>query len=270
MQLNNVQLLNNSAIVHTKIFGECKPMQNVVVSVNGVLELGVVKGTIEADEETATFVRFANKEDMLAKCDNCKLARKTLTEVKQIAEKLNLDMKISFVSYSLDKSKLTINYTADERVDFREMLKILTSTFKTKIEMKQIGNRDESKAVGALGVCGRETCCKAYLKDFDKVSIKMAKNQGIALNPNRINGMCGRLLCCLKYEDEFYEKMQKLMPKVGFKVTTPDGVGTVASTDLLKETVTVTFKKDEDTSENKTYALADIKFNLKDKASKEN
>ena len=264
MLLTELQLMNNSNIVYVKTFNNCAPRQQVVVSVAGVLELGIVKREAEAEAETAEFVRFATKDDILAKCENCRLARKTLTEVKQIADKLKLDMKISFVTYSLDKSKLTINYTADERVDFREMLKILTSTYKTKIEMKQIGNRDESKVVGALGVCGRETCCKAYLKDFDKVSIKMAKNQGIALNPNRINGMCGRLLCCLKYEDEYYEQMQKKMPRVGFKVTTPDGVGSVASVDMLKETVTVSFKKDEDTTENKTYPLVDIKFNSKE------
>ena len=264
MLLTEIQLMNNSNIVYVKTFNNCAPRQQVVVSVSGVLELGIVKREAEAEAETAEFVRFATKDDIHAKCENCRLARKTLTEVKQIADKLKLDMKISFVTYSLDKSKLTINYTADERVDFREMLKILTSTYKTKIEMKQIGNRDESKFVGALGVCGRETCCKAYLKDFDKVSIKMAKNQGIALNPNRINGMCGRLLCCLKYEDEYYEQMQKKMPRIGFKVTTPDGVGSVSSVDMLRETVTICFKKDEDTTENKTYPLTDIKFNSKE------
>lgn len=265
MQLTEIQLLNNSLNVYTKPINNGNPRQQVVVSVNGVLELGIIKRMADSNEETATFVRFATKEDIKAKCENCQLARKTLTEVKQIAEKLNLNMKISFVNYSLDRAKLTINYTADERVDFREMLKVLTSNYKTKIEMKQIGNRDECKCVGALGVCGRETCCKAYLKDFDKVSIKMAKNQGIALNPNRINGMCGRLLCCLKYEDEFYEEMQKKMPKIGYKVSTPDGTGNVASVDMLKETVTVTFKKDEETFENKTYPLEDIKSNAKDK-----
>ena len=270
MLLTDVQLYNNLNNVYVKTYNQLENRQQVVVSVNGTLELGRVVGELDVEGETATFVRVANKQDMLAKCENCRLARKTLTEVKQIAEKLKLNMKISLVTYNLDRTKLTINYTADERVDFREMLKILTSTYKTKIEMKQIGNRDESKIVGALGVCGRETCCKAFLKDFDKVSIKMAKNQGIALNPNRINGMCGRLLCCLKYEDEFYEEMQKKMPKVGFKVTTPDGVGNVVSVDMLKETVTVGFKKDEETTENKTFVLEDIKFNFKDKNSKEN
>ncbi len=265
MLLTEIQLFNNLTNVYINCLNEIKPRQQVVVSISGVLELGIAKREVEAENATAEFVRFANKEDILAKCENCKLARKAMTEIKQLAEKLKLNMKISHVTYSLDRSKLTVCYTANDRVDFREMLKVLTNSYKTKIEMKQVGNRDESKIVGALGICGRETCCKAYLHDFDKVSIKMAKNQGIALNPNRINGMCGRLLCCLKYEDEFYEEMQKKMPKVGFKVTTPDGMGVVSGVDMLKETVTVSFKKDEETTESKTYALEDIKFNAKDK-----
>lgn len=266
MQLTEIQLQNYGATVHAKAGAGYQPNERVVVSNAGVLELGIVKRDVDMNSDNLVeIVRRATKEDVLNNCENCKAARKVLGEVKKIADDLKLNMKIGFVVFSLDRSKLTINYTADERVDFREMLKILTSTYKTKIEMKQIGNRDESKAVGALGVCGRETCCKAYLRDFDKVSIKMAKNQGIALNPTRINGMCGRLLCCLKYEDEFYEQMQKKMPRVGFKVTTPDGVGVVSSVDFLKETVTVGFKKDEDTTESKTYPVEEIKFNAKGK-----
>lgn len=263
MQLTEIQLQNYGKIVYAKP-SNFEANQKVVVSCNGVLELGIIKRNVEADDvELVEVVRQANKDDFLKNCENCKYARKIQGEIKRFAENLHLNMKISFVVFSLDKSKLSVNYTADERVDFRELLKILTSTYKVKVEMKQIGNRDESKAVGALGMCGRETCCKAYLKDFDKVSIKMAKNQGIALNPNRINGMCGRLLCCLKYEDEFYEAMQKKMPRVGNKVTTPDGVGVVASVDFLKETVTVSFKKDEDTTENKVYNVEDIKTQQK-------
>ena len=123
--------------------------------------------------------------------------------------------------------------------------------------MKQIGYRDETKLIGALGVCGRETCCKSFLSDFDKVSIKMAKNQGIALNPSRINGMCGRLLCCLKYEDEYYTEQQKKMPKTNSKVATPDGIGIVDSIDIFKEIVNVKFEK-EDSFEIKTYTLSEL------------
>lgn len=169
-------------------------------------------------------------------------------------------MKIGFISTNLDRTKIVVNYTADERVDFRELIKVLASKYKTRIEMKQIGNRDESKVIGAIGICGRETCCKLFLSDFDKVSIKMAKNQNLALNPNRINGMCGRLLCCLKYEDEFYEEMQKKMPKISSIIKTPDGTGKVIALDFLKELVTVEFLKhgDEESTEIKTFNLSDI------------
>jgi cell fate regulator YaaT (PSP1 superfamily) len=181
-----------------------------------------------------------------------------LPEIKKEVEALNLDMKVSFITTNLDRSKLIISYTADERVDFRTLIKVLAGKYKTKIEMRQIGNRDETKNIGAIAPCGRVCCCKAFLNDFDKISIKMAKNQNIALNPNRINGMCGRLLCCLKYEDEYYEEMQKKMPKINSTITTPDGKGVVTATDFLRETVSVTFTKD-DSTEMKIYNLEDLK-----------
>ena len=214
--------------------------------------------------EFAEIVRVANQNDKNQNCENCKYARSLLPEIKQQAEKLNLDMKIGFISVSFDKNKITVNYTADDRVDFRELIKILGTKYKARIEMRQIGNRDETKQIGALGVCGRVTCCKAFLNDFDKVSIKMAKNQNISLNPAKINGMCGRLLCCFKYEDEYYAEMQKKMPKENALVTTPDGKGVVTNRDFLKDLVTVTFTKD-DSTEIKTYDLKDITITPKDK-----
>ncbi len=260
MQLTEIVLFNTPSSVYANTQENLVRGARVVINVGGSVELGVVKGIVEiADAEIVPVLRTATKEDNLKHCENCRYTRTLLPEIKKEAEKLNLDMKIGFITTNLDRTKLTVNYTADERVDFRELLKILGAKYKMRIEMRQIGNRDESKVVGAIGICGRETCCKLYLNDFDKVSIKMAKNQNIALNPNRINGMCGRLLCCLKYEDEFYEKMQKLMPKINSNVTTPDGVGTVVGTDFLKETVTVNFVKD-DTTEQKVYNLADIKI----------
>lgn len=238
----------------------------VVVNMADNLELGLVKGVVEmSSPELVDVVRLASDEDNKSRCENCKYARTLLPEIKKEADKLKLNMKIGFIGVNLDRSKITVNYTADERIDFRELIKQLGAKYKCRIEMRQIGNRDESKVIGALGICGRETCCKLYLNDFDKVSIKMAKNQNIALNPNRINGMCGRLLCCLKYEDEFYEEMQKKMPKVGASVSTPDGTGKVSATDFLKETVTVTFTKDEDSTEVKTYPLEEIKNNKEKK-----
>lgn len=232
----------------------------LVVSFNNSLELATVKKIVDVkqDEEFVKIVRVATNEDKQKNCENCKYARTLLPEVKNECNNLGLDMKIGFITVSLDKTKISVNYTAEDRVDFRELIKILSNKFKARIEMRQLGNRDESKQVGALGVCGRVTCCKAFLNDFDKVSIKMAKNQNISLNPNRINGMCGRLLCCFRYEDEFYEDMQKRMPKINSRVATPDGNGVVSNTDFLRETVTVTFTKNDESTEIKTYPLSEI------------
>ena len=262
MQMTEIQLFNspNSVFVPAKDY---QRNERVIVSTENGLELGIIKNeNVEIDSPTVNVVRRATAEDNKIHCENCKRARELLPEIKVEAEKHNLDMKVSFISISHDKSKITVNYTAGGRVDFRELVKVLGAKYKSRIEMRQIGDRDETKKVGALGVCGRETCCKAFLSDFDKISIKMAKNQNIALNPNRINGMCGRLLCCLKYEDEFYAEMQKKMPKINSRVETPDGFGTVNSTDFLRETVTVAFIKDE-TTELKTYPIEEIKRDKK-------
>jgi len=259
MQIAEILLTNNPDFVYINS-KSLNINDKVIVSSSGSIELGIVKNIYETTDEidVVDFVRIATQEDFKTHCDNCKYARSIIPQVKNEAESLKLDMKVAFASVNFDRSKIVINYTADNRVDFRELVKILGSKFKARIEMRQIGNRDETKVLGAIGVCGRETCCKAYLSEFDKVTIKMAKNQNIALNPNRINGMCGRLLCCFKYEDEFYEDMQKKMPKVGSFVTTPDGKGEVTGVNFLRETVTVTFKKDEDSTEIKTFNISDI------------
>ena len=261
MQVMEILLYSTPATVYAYYNDQYKAGDRVVVNVSNSLELGLIKAIKDNSEnfEFVELIRRATKEDILAKCENCKAARLLLPEIKKEAENLNLDMKIGAIGYNLDKTKIIVNYTAEDRVDFRELIKILGAKYKARIEMRQIGNRDETKAVGALGICGREVCCKSFLSDFDKVSIKMAKNQNIALNPSRINGACGRLLCCLKYEDEFYADMQKKMPKIGSTVTTPDGKGNVSNTDFLHETVSVIFTKD-DTAEIKTYDLKDIKF----------
>lgn len=265
MQIVEIVLHNNSNPVYAKNVNNLDLKSMVVVSINGILEIGTIKQVVASTEdELVDIVRAANDNDKKQYCENCRYCRSLVADIKKEAQKLNLDMKISFVSTSLDRSKHLISYTADDRVDFRELIKILGTKLKSKIEMRQIGNKDESKVIGAMGVCGRETCCKAYLNDFGKVSIKMAKNQNISLNPTRINGMCGRLLCCLKYEDEYYAEMQKKMPKINSVVTTPDGKGTVSNLDFLREQVSVTFTKDE-TTEIKVYNLEDIKQDTKDK-----
>lgn len=267
MQAIELTLLNSSQTIYS-LNDKMKLNKNdvVVVSVSNSLDLATVKAFVDVqpDLEFTEIVRLATAQDKKQNCENCKYARNILPEIKKEADKLELNMKIGFISLSLDKSKINVYYTSEERVDFRNLIKILGSNYKARIEMRQIGNRDETKQIGAIGVCGRVTCCKAFLSDFDKVSIKMAKNQNISLNPSKINGMCGRLLCCFKYEDEYYAEMQKKMPKENSVVTTPDGKGTVSSRDFLKETVTVTFTKD-DTTEIKTYDLKDIQFGNKDK-----
>ncbi len=260
MQIVEITLHNNSVPVFAKNRNELPLKSLVVVDVNGFQEFGTIKQVVKTDkvEEYADIVRLANDTDKKQYCENCKYCRTLVAEIKEEAQKLNLDMKVSFISTDLNRSKHIISYTADDRVDFRELIKVLGTKLKSKIEMRQIGNRDETKVVGALGVCGRETCCKAFLNDFDKVSIKMAKNQNISLNPQRINGMCGRLLCCLKNEDDDYAEMQKKMPKMNSVVSTPDGKGVVSNTDFLRETVTVTFTKNDESVEIKTYPLSDI------------
>ena len=264
MQIAEILLYSQSISVFTKTDCELNKKDKVVVNYNGSLELGIVKNILTEGNfnEVADFVRVATKEDDLIHCENCKYSKQVLPQIKEEAKKLKLNMKIGFIGINHDKTKLIVNYTAEERVDFRELLKVLNNKFKMRIEMRQIGNRDEAKMIGALGCCGRVTCCNLFLSDFDKVSIKMAKNQNLALNPNRINGMCGRLLCCLKYEDDFYDEMQKKMPKIGFKVKTNDGEGQVTAVDFLKENVTVTFTKN-DTTEVKIYNYKDVKWDKK-------
>ncbi len=270
MQAIELNLLNHPYTLYSLTENiNVKPKDLVVVSFSSSLELATVKAKIETkpDVEFVEIVRLANENDKKQNCENCKLARSLLPEIKQEAQKLNLDMKIGFITISLDKSKISVSYTADDRVDFRELVKILSGKYKSRIEMRQIGNRDETKQIGAIGVCGKVTCCKQFLSDFDKVSIKMAKNQNISLNPNKINGMCGRLLCCFKYEDDYYSEMQRKMPKVNSLVSIPDGKGTVTNLDFLREIVTVTFTKD-DTTEVKKYTLSEIEKISKDKYDK--
>ncbi len=264
-QAVEVYQFSTNSNVYCKNIDNINANTRIVVDDHGYLELGEVKRKQDIENtDFVDFVRIATEEDFKNMCNNCKDARHVLPEIKLEADRLGLDMKIGYVSYNLDRTKLTINYTADGRIDFRELIKILGAKYKTRIEMKQIGYRDESKIIGAIGVCGRETCCKLFLNDFDKVSIKMAKNQDIALNPTRINGMCGRLLCCLKYEDEYYAEMKKKMPKLNSIVSTPDGNGIVDSVDIFKETINVKFEK-EDSFEIKSYELKDISLINKDK-----
>ena len=178
--------------------------------------------------------------------EECKKKEQEAFEVcqKKIKEH-KLDMALTEVEYKFDNSKILFYFTADGRIDFRELVKDLAAIYKTRIELRQIGVRDEVKRIGGNGVCGRELCCCSFLRDFETVSIKMAKEQNISLNPSKISGNCGRLMCCLKYEQEVYEDKLKRLPNIGAIVKTADGTGEVDGVETLKEIVKVKFKDGE-------------------------
>lgn len=178
--------------------------------------------------------RISNKEDYKKHTKNIKDANDALTKCQKIVEKKNLKMKIIDASYTFDRDKLIFRFLADNRVDFRELAKELAAIYKVRIELRQIGVRDKAKEVGGCGLCGQKLCCARFLKDLDTVSINMAKNQNLSLNPSKINGVCGRLLCCLKYEDENYKECRECMLKIGDKIKTEFGEGKIIGIELLK------------------------------------
>lgn len=240
----------------------------IVVETSSGLEIAQVVSKsfnekTEEDEEdnkaeVFKFVRHATDKDLKVYEENKKFSSQVKTETKKIVRKHGLEMKISDVSTVLDKSKVIISFTAENRVDFRELVKELASTFRTRIELRQIGSRDETRVMGGFGPCGKECCCKQFLNEFEHVSIKMAKTQNLSLNPTKVSGLCGRLLCCLGYENEHYSETSKLMPKVGSVVLTPNGKGKVVYNDLLKRIVQVKVG-DETTYEIKNFDLSEIK-----------
>lgn len=228
------------------------------------LEYAKVKLISDKESADGRVVRIATLQDKQINEENLCLGDEIKFKIKQIIKQYNNDIRVSKCEYTFDKEKLIIHYTSSDRVDFRDLVKILASELKLRIEMHQISSREETQLVGAIGCCGRVCCCKNHLCEFDKVSIKMAKKQGLSLNPQKLNGMCGKLLCCLRYENDFYEEMSNKMPHINEKVTTPDGEGVVKSTDCLKEMVEIVFTNGDETS-NKTYPLKDIKFKRDEK-----
>lgn len=184
-------------------------------------------------------VRLATEADLKQIEDNKqKIKEAVSTCQKKIAEH-KLDMKLIDAEYSFDRSKLIFHFTSEGRVDFRELVKDLARIFRARIELRQIGVRDEAKLIGGFGNCGRELCCARFLKDFEPVTIRMAKEQGLPLNPPKISGVCGRLMCCLSYEFDTYKSLSKDLPKEGEKITTPEGKGKVIHVDILKRKVSV-------------------------------
>ena len=191
-----------------------------------------LNNTINLDEYE--FVRISTKKDYQTFKNNEKLASKALVKCQELADKLNLGMKILSCDYTFNQNQLLFTYTAESRIDFRDLVKELALIYKTRIELRQVGVRDKASFVGGCGQCGRGLCCAKFLNDLDSVSINMAKNQNIALNPNKINGVCGRLLCCLKYEDDTYSECRCKLPNLGSTIDTKDGKGKVVAVDLLK------------------------------------
>lgn len=210
-------------------------------------------------KELKRVLRLANDRDM-KHYEECKENEKNAFEYcnKKIKD-FGLDMNLTDVEFKFNNSKVLFYFTADGRVDFRELVKDLATVYKTRIELRQIGVRDEIKRLGGNGVCGRELCCCSFLSDFETVSIKMAKDQGLSLNPSKISGNCGRLMCCLKYENEVYQEKMQYLPHVGAIVKTADGVGEVDGVETLSERIKVKFKNGEDYSYKK-YDAKDIKI----------
>lgn len=222
----------------------------------------------ELNKPLKPVLRIANEHDEARLASNKLKEKEAFAVCREKIEEHGLNMKLVDVEYSFDGSKILFYFTANGRVDFRELVKDLAAVFRTRIELRQIGVRDESKAIGSIGVCGRSLCCSKFLGEFVPVSIKMAKEQGLSLNPAKISGACGRLMCCLKYEQDVYEELIKTTPHKGSVVKTPDGKGTVESVSLLKGMCKVSLEgNDRTTKEYKTEDLDIIKRVISDNPS---
>lgn len=219
--------------------------ESVIVETQNGTEMGTVSaanhevdnGAIE--KPLRKVLRKATEKDMARRDENKRKEKEAFGICEELVSAHKLDMKLVDVEYSFDAGKIVFFFTSDGRVDFRELVKDLASRFHTRIELRQIGVRDEAKMLGGLGICGRPYCCKQFLNDFQPVSIKMAKEQGLSLNPTKISGSCGRLMCCLKYEQDAYEYLNSLTPGVGATVKTPEGNAVVTDANLMTGYLTV-------------------------------
>lgn len=244
---------------------EIKKGDSVIVETSRGVEFGsVVLANKEISENEIVsplkkVLRKATDDDIKIMLDNKEKEKQAFEKCVKKIEEHELAMKLVDVEYTFDHNKILFYFTADGRIDFRELVRDLASLFKTRIELRQIGVRDEAKMLGGIGVCGRPLCCSLYLGEFEPVSIKMAKEQSLSLNPTKISGTCGRLMCCLKNEQEAYEDLIRRTPHTGSVVKTPDGKGTVVSANLLKSLVNVSLDIDGE-KEIKEYKLSDIKI----------
>lgn len=244
---------------------EYKKGEGVVVETARGMEFGkvAIEPKIVDDSEIVQplkpIIRKANQRDYeRVKINEAKVPEALKTVEKKVAEH-KLNMKLIDAEFTFDNTRVIFYFTAPGRVDFRELVKDLAAAFHIRIELRQVGIRDETKILGGIAPCGRECCCKGTMTDFKKVTIKMAKMQGLSLNPSKISGLCGRLMCCLAYENDHYAETFKKMPKIGSEVKTPDGSGTVISNNMLKMLVRVKIEKNDGTLLFKEYPLASIK-----------
>lgn len=237
--------------------------EHVIVETSRGVECGEVAMANRqiADEDISyplkKLIRIATDDDMKKVAENKEKEKKAFDICLKKIQEHKLKMKLINVEYTFDNNKILFYFTADGRVDFRELVKDLAYVFRTRIELRQIGVRDEAKMLGGLGICGRPFCCKTFLGDFQPVSIKMAKEQGMSLNPVKISGTCGRLMCCLKYEQEAYTDLLKKTPKIGAIVSTPDGKGNVVDVNLITGMLTVSLHKSPEAAPH-TYKVADV------------
>lgn len=208
----------------------------VIVETEKGLQYGQINAILDEPaniEKYKNIIRFATEEDMSNYHNILKDSNDALQRCKELVKKLGLNMNVISADFTFDKSQLLFSFVSDERVDFRELAKKLAGIYHTRIELRQVGARDKAKEIGGIGVCGQNICCGRFLDHIDAISMNMAKNQNLALNPSKINGLCGRLLCCLQYEDEVYQECSKGMPAVGQTIKTPSGDGKVISVDVL-------------------------------------
>lgn len=245
---------------------ELETGMHVIVETARGVEMGTVLIPTREVEESSVpkplkpVMRIATEEDERTVARNREKEKEAYAICKEKIAKHGLDMKLVAAEYTFDNNKLLFYFTADGRIDFRELVKDLASVFRTRIELRQIGVRDETKMLGGIGICGRELCCKAYLSDFVPVSIKMAKEQNLSLNPTKISGVCGRLMCCLKNEEETYEYLNNRLPSVGDTVTTPSGMcGEVTGINVLRQQVKVVVDNGEE-KELQEYSVDDLTF----------
>jgi len=238
---------------------------NVIVETIRGIEFGeVTMGNREVPDSEIVqplkpIQRKANEKDVQRNIENIESRKWLIQKAEEKVAECNLQMKISDAEYTFDRKKTIVYYTADGRVDFRELVRRLAGAIGGRIEMRQIYEREDIKMKGALGTCGIPCCCTTFLSDYAKSSIKMAKNQGLALNPSSVNGYCGKPMCCLRYEDDFYQEANRRMPKFKSRVMTPDGEGVVSGYDVIKEKITVRFFNDG-VFTHKSYPLEEISF----------